>query len=111
MPATPAAPLDRRRPRPCTLPQSELVLCFSDAHKSELLARHDPGAGAAQVAVVSGLVSSVFVLVALYGDMYCTARWYHHPGENLASLGLGAVVFQLPVLVWLMRQARFVPAA
>ncbi|KAG2437742.1 hypothetical protein HYH02_011118 [Chlamydomonas schloesseri] len=89
--------------------QSELVLCFSDAHKAELLARHDPGAGTPQVAAASGLVGAVFVLVALYGDMYCTARWYHHPGENLAALGVGGAVFQLPVLLWLVRQARFVP--
>ncbi|KAG2441523.1 hypothetical protein HXX76_003145 [Chlamydomonas incerta] len=90
--------------------QSELVLAFSDAYKAELLARHDPGAGVAQVAAVSALVGGVFLLVALYGDMYCTARWYHHPGENLAALGLGAAVFQLPVLVWLLRQARVAPA-
>ncbi len=83
-------------------PQSELVCCLSDIFKMELL--HN--GGHRFHAVVAAMVTSMLLLVFVYGDMYCTARWYHSPAESLVALAAGAVLFQGPVVAWLVRRAR-----
>ncbi|GLC45647.1 hypothetical protein PLESTB_001790000 [Pleodorina starrii] len=82
--------------------QSELVMCLSDVYKAEVLRGVDRSAGARQLAVVVALVVSMFTMVFVYSDMYCTARWYHHPTESLSALAVGALVFQAPVVVWII---------
>ncbi|KAG2499449.1 hypothetical protein HYH03_002396 [Edaphochlamys debaryana] len=90
--------------------QAELVLCVSDVYKCEVLREADPGAGGVrQVAVVAALVCSMFALVFVCGDMYCTARWFHHPAESVGALAAGAVLFQAPVGLWLWRRAHRPP--
>ncbi|PNH04479.1 hypothetical protein TSOC_009347 [Tetrabaena socialis] len=90
--------------------QSELMCCLSDAFKAELLRPFDPrGADARQLAAVAAMVCSAFALAFVYGDMYCTARWYHHPAESLGALAAGAVLFQLPMALWLLRRASRLP--
>ncbi|KXZ50363.1 hypothetical protein GPECTOR_16g536 [Gonium pectorale] len=90
--------------------QAELVMCASDAFKAELLRPRDPrvGAGARQVAVIAAFVSSAFLLVALFGDMYATARWFHARAESLGALAAGAALFNGPVALWLWRVAACV---
>ncbi|GFR44978.1 hypothetical protein Agub_g6288 [Astrephomene gubernaculifera] len=86
--------------------QAELLMCLSDIYKAELLRGSDPWVGARQLTVVAAMVTSMFVLVFVYGDMYCTARWYHEPAESLGALAVGAAVFQLPVVVWMWLHGR-----
>ncbi|EFJ46623.1 hypothetical protein VOLCADRAFT_92767 [Volvox carteri f. nagariensis] len=84
--------------------QSELVMCLSDVYKSELLRGMDQSTDLRQLVVVGGFVVSMFAMVFIFGDMYCTARWYHHATESWAAVFAGALLFQAPVVVWLLRR-------
>lgn len=81
-------------------------MCLSDVFKTELLRGVDRGSGARQVLVVAGMVTSMFILVFVYGDMYCTARWYHTPAESLGALISGAAVFNGPIVGWVLHCAH-----
>lgn len=77
---------------------------MSDVFKIEMLQPMHRSTGLRQFAVVAALVSSVFVMVAILADMYCTARWYHHPLESLVALLAGTILFQVPVMIWLWKK-------
>lgn len=87
--------------------QSEMLLALSDMYKMELLR----DAFLRQAAVAASLVLAALTALTVAADMYFTARWFHSPGESLASLVAGTLLFHVPVGMWLVRHANRPPGA
>jgi hypothetical protein len=63
-----------------------------------------------ELALTGLFVVTCFLYLFVVGDMFYTARYYHFPLESGATVLLGLVAFQGPVLAWLVRR-RHAPAA
>ncbi|GLI70494.1 hypothetical protein VaNZ11_015400 [Volvox africanus] len=83
--------------------QSELVMCTSDAYKTLLFRDMDRSRKLRLFAIVGAVLISTIFIILVFVDMYCTARWFHHPKESVLALLGGAAMFQIPVTVWLLR--------
>ncbi|GIL74244.1 hypothetical protein Vretimale_1992 [Volvox reticuliferus] len=82
--------------------QSELVMCTSDAYKALLVRCSDRCMKLRLLAMFISVLITTILLILVCVDMYCTARWFHQPKESGLALLAGAVMFQLPVVMWLL---------
>lgn len=74
--------------------QSEAVILFETALAAPNRRRGAPRGGALLWGVC---LACVLTLLLLMGDMYSTARWFHHPRETAWAAAIGVAAFHMPI--------------